>query len=82
MTKQPPLKAKKPHPENFVWPENCKTRVAQVVEVVAFRKMKQSGLLVKVRYDDGHLSTWLHTKDLPVHTLYFGGTSALYTIYG
>lgn len=72
----------KPHPENYVWPENAKTRVALVEEIVEFKMLKHSGLLVKVRYDGGRLSTWLHSKDFKVAELWQGGTSARCTIYG
>ena len=72
----------KPHPENYEFPPNCKRKVVQVEEIVEFKLLKQSGLLIKVRYDGGRLSTWLHTKDFPVHTLWQGGTAALTTVYG
>lgn len=68
--------------KDYNFPPNGRSKMAHVEEVVAFKLLKQSGLLVKVRYDGGRLSTWLHSKDFPVHLLWQGGTSALYRVYG
>jgi hypothetical protein len=77
-----PLKSKKPHPERYVWPENSKVRWTQVEEILEFKILKHSGMLVRVKYDGGRESTWLHSKDFRVHTLWQGGTAAIIQIYG
>lgn len=71
----------KPHPENYEWPENPKRRVGRVAEVLEFRLLKHSGLIVKVLFEDGHKSTWLHSKDFPVHQLWQGGTATYHGTY-
>lgn len=82
MSDKTPLKNGKPHPERYVWPENCKIKVAEVEEILEFKTLKQSGLLVKVSYDGGRSSTWLHSKDFKVYPKYYGGTAAITTVYG
>jgi hypothetical protein len=75
------VKGAKPHPENYVFPPNAKGRWLEVEEIVEFKMLRQSGLLVKVKYDGGRTSTWLHSKDFKVHTKWAGGTAALARVW-
>lgn len=78
------LKGTKPHPENWVPSERQRVEHGSVAEIVDFKMLKHSGLLVKVRFQNhagGMVSTWLHSKDFKVHTLYYGGTAALHKVW-
>lgn len=71
----------KPHPENWTPVKEHRREWVEVEEVVDTKTLKHSGLLVKVRYDGGRLSTWLHSKDFKVYQRWSGGTAALVNIY-